>query len=42
MPKFELEPLDDGYYGYRYEVLANNTDRRAGQRADADRSCTGR
>ena len=25
VPKFELQPLDDGYYGYRYEVLANNT-----------------
>jgi phenylpropionate dioxygenase-like ring-hydroxylating dioxygenase large terminal subunit len=25
VPKFELKPLDDGYYGYRYEVLANNT-----------------
>jgi phenylpropionate dioxygenase-like ring-hydroxylating dioxygenase large terminal subunit len=25
-PRFELEALDDGWYGYRYEVLANNTD----------------
>ena len=23
-PRFELQPLDDGYYGYRYEVLADN------------------
>jgi phenylpropionate dioxygenase-like ring-hydroxylating dioxygenase large terminal subunit len=25
VPKFELQQLDDGYYGYRYEVLADNT-----------------
>jgi phenylpropionate dioxygenase-like ring-hydroxylating dioxygenase large terminal subunit len=25
VPRFELQPLDDGYFGYRYEVLANNT-----------------
>jgi phenylpropionate dioxygenase-like ring-hydroxylating dioxygenase large terminal subunit len=25
VPRFELSELDDGYYGYRYEVLANNT-----------------
>ena len=25
VPRFELQPLDDGYYGYRYEVMANNT-----------------
>ena len=25
VPKFELQPLDDGYYGYRYQVMANNT-----------------
>jgi phenylpropionate dioxygenase-like ring-hydroxylating dioxygenase large terminal subunit len=24
VPRFELQPLDDGYFGYRYEVLANN------------------
>ncbi|MCU1502575.1 MAG: putative iron-sulfur protein [Ilumatobacteraceae bacterium] len=24
--KIEVEPLDDGYVGYRYEVLANNDD----------------
>ena len=26
VPRFELEALDDGWFGYRYEVLANNTD----------------
>ena len=25
VPKFELQQLDDGYYGYSYEVMANNT-----------------
>jgi phenylpropionate dioxygenase-like ring-hydroxylating dioxygenase large terminal subunit len=25
VPRFELRQLDDGYYGYRYEVLADNT-----------------
>ena len=25
MPRFESQPLDDGYYGYRYEVMADNT-----------------
>ncbi len=25
VPKLELKPLDNGYYGYRYEVLADNT-----------------
>ena len=40
MPRFELQPLDDEFYGYRYQVMANNTDRRVGQRADATRSCT--
>jgi phenylpropionate dioxygenase-like ring-hydroxylating dioxygenase large terminal subunit len=25
VPRFELHQLDDGYYGYRYEVLADNT-----------------
>lgn len=25
VPRFELQPLDDDFYGYRYEVLANNT-----------------
>jgi phenylpropionate dioxygenase-like ring-hydroxylating dioxygenase large terminal subunit len=24
VPRFELQPLDDGYFGYRYEVMANN------------------
>jgi phenylpropionate dioxygenase-like ring-hydroxylating dioxygenase large terminal subunit len=26
VPKFEMEPLDDGWYGYRYDVRANNSD----------------
>ena len=26
VPKFELEALDDGWFGYRYEVRASNTD----------------
>lgn len=25
VPRFELQPLDDEFFGYRYEVLANNT-----------------
>ena len=25
VPKFELQPLDNGYFGYRYHVMANNT-----------------
>jgi phenylpropionate dioxygenase-like ring-hydroxylating dioxygenase large terminal subunit len=25
VPRFELQPLDDEFYGYRYEVLANNS-----------------
>ena len=25
VPRFELQPLDDEFYGYCYEVLANNT-----------------
>ena len=25
VPRFELQPLDDEFHGYRYEVLANNT-----------------
>jgi phenylpropionate dioxygenase-like ring-hydroxylating dioxygenase large terminal subunit len=25
VPRFELQPLDDQYFGYRYEVLASNT-----------------
>ena len=25
VPRFELQSLDDGYYGYRYQVMANNT-----------------
>jgi phenylpropionate dioxygenase-like ring-hydroxylating dioxygenase large terminal subunit len=25
VPRFELQALDDGYYGYRYQVMANNT-----------------
>ena len=25
VPKFEVQPLDDGYYGYSYEVMADNT-----------------
>ncbi|MEP7114928.1 MAG: aromatic ring-hydroxylating dioxygenase subunit alpha, partial [Ilumatobacteraceae bacterium] len=25
VPRFELQPLDDGYFGYRYEVMADNT-----------------
>ncbi|MEP7203406.1 MAG: aromatic ring-hydroxylating dioxygenase subunit alpha [Ilumatobacteraceae bacterium] len=25
VPRFELQALDDEFYGYRYEVLANNT-----------------
>jgi phenylpropionate dioxygenase-like ring-hydroxylating dioxygenase large terminal subunit len=24
VPRFELQPLDDDFYGYRYEVFANN------------------
>ena len=26
VPRFELEALDEGWFGYRYEVRANNTD----------------
>ncbi len=26
VPKIELKPLDEGWYGYEYEVLANNSD----------------
>ncbi len=26
VPKIDIEPLDDGYVGYRYAVLANNDD----------------
>jgi phenylpropionate dioxygenase-like ring-hydroxylating dioxygenase large terminal subunit len=26
VPRFELEELDDGWFGYRYEVRASNTD----------------
>ena len=26
VPKLEMEVLDDGWFGYRYEVLANNSD----------------
>ena len=26
VPKIELTPLDEGWYGYEYEVLANNSD----------------
>ena len=26
VPKLELEPLDSGWFGYRYEVKANNSD----------------
>ena len=26
VPKVELESLDDGWFGYRYEVRANNSD----------------
>ena len=26
VPRFEMEPLEDGWYGYRYEVRANNSD----------------
>jgi phenylpropionate dioxygenase-like ring-hydroxylating dioxygenase large terminal subunit len=26
VPRFEMEPLDDGWFGYRYEVRANNND----------------
>ncbi|HVE17947.1 MAG TPA: aromatic ring-hydroxylating dioxygenase subunit alpha [Ilumatobacteraceae bacterium] len=25
VPRFELQQLDDGYFGYRYEVMADNT-----------------
>ena len=25
VPRFELQPLDDEFYGYRYEVMAKNT-----------------
>ena len=26
VPRFEMEPLEDGWFGYRYEVRANNSD----------------
>jgi phenylpropionate dioxygenase-like ring-hydroxylating dioxygenase large terminal subunit len=26
VPKLEMEPLEDGWFGYRYEVRANNSD----------------
>jgi phenylpropionate dioxygenase-like ring-hydroxylating dioxygenase large terminal subunit len=36
VPKIELDQLDDGYYGYSYEVLANNAagSLASGQQAD--------
>ena len=30
VPKIELEPLDDSFYGYRYEVEVNNPDEARG------------
>ena len=42
MPKFELERLDDDFYGYRYEVHADNTSGGAVSPARTPPSCTAR